>query len=292
MRRSGVNTVHPGVDLNAVDPYSDTLLWMRKWQAFIQEHPAEFRAVRTANDIGVAKTSGQIGIVLGMQNSEHFRAPADVFMFHGEGQRISQLTYNVGNRLGSGCVDRCDTGLSAFGADVIRAMNHIGMVVDVSHASEHTTLDAIDASRKPLLITHSNCRALVRHPRCKSDAVIRAMAAKGGVMGITGVLAFLATRGKATLDDVLDHFNHVARLVGVEHIGIGSDAGIDGAPVSPHLDVQGFNQPSRIFDLTEGLLRRNFSVSAISKILAAISSGLSPIFSTFNSNFHSLSSIS
>jgi membrane dipeptidase len=266
MRSTGIDVLHPAVDLGAVHSFREISMWLREWRDFIEQHPAQFQAVRTCADLKEAKQSGRIGILLGLQNSKHFRTAGDVAYFFSKGQRISQLTYNESNRLGSGCSDRMDAGLSSFGVDIVSAMNAVGMVIDVSHAGERTTLDAIAASGKPLLITHSNCRALVQHPRCKSDAVIRAMSQKGGVMGITGVKAFLSQRARPTIEDVLDHFDHVARLVGVEHLGIGSDAGADGSPAR-HLDVEGLNQPRRVFDLAQGLMRRRYSEMAIEGIL-------------------------
>lgn len=267
VRSSGVDALHPAVDLNADNPHETTLEWLRRWKTFISEHPHEFIAVHRAGDLEPVKKAGRIAIIMGMQNSEHFRSAEDVRLFHNEGQRISQLTYSRGNRLGSGCADRYDNGLSHFGCDVIRAMNECGMVIDVSHGSERSTLGAIEASRKPVLITHSNCRALVRHPRCKSDEVIKAMARKGGVMGITGVRTFLSPRRRATIEDFLDHFDYAAKLVGVEHLGIGSDAGMDATNPAPHLDVQGLHHPGRVFDLAAGLLRRGYSEEAVGGIL-------------------------
>lgn len=279
--RSGVDALHPAVDLNTDDPHESTLRWLRRWKTFINEHPREFKAVHRSGDLAPFNQSRRIGIIMGMQNSEHFRTPEDVRLFHDEGQRISQLTYSNGNQLGSGCTDRYDNGLSHFGSNVIRAMNETGMAIDVSHASERTTLDAIEASSKPVLITHSNCRALVRHPRCKSDNVIKALARKDGVMGITGVRAFLSPRRRATIEDVLDHFDHVAKLAGVEHLGIGSDAGLDATRPAPYLEVEGLHHPGRVFDLTRGLLRRGYSEQAISGILGrnfqrALDSNLPP----------------
>src|SRR5262249_36278139 len=151
----------------------------------------------------------------------------DVALFHRQGQRVSQLTYNGQNRLGSGCKVPFDQGLTEYGAAVVRAMNQVGMAIDVSHCSERTPLDACAVAGEPVLITHANCRSLVPQPRCKSDAVIRAMAAKGGVMGITTVPAFVHPAPPATFEQVLDHFDHVARLVGVEHVGLGSDTDLD-----------------------------------------------------------------
>src|SRR5206468_2289147 len=152
---------------------------------FLKAEPQRFLRIDTGNDILAAKRDSKVGILLGIQNGSHFRTAEDVALFHCLGQRVSQLTYNSRNAIGCGCVDQPDDGLTEFGASIIRAMNRVGMAIDVSHVGERTTLDAFEASSKPVLITHSNCSALVHHPRCKSNRVIKAMAAKGGVMGIT-----------------------------------------------------------------------------------------------------------
>ena len=139
------------------------------------------------------------------------------------------------------------------------------MIVDVSHTGERTTLDAMAASSKPVLITHSNCKALVPHPRCKSDEVIRAMSKQGGVMGITCVGTFLRRSSNASLEDALDHIAHTARIAGVEHVGIGSDK-----------DVA--ENPLRVYRLTEGMLRRRWTPEHIRLVLAATFSVSSALY--------------
>jgi membrane dipeptidase len=151
-------------------------------------------------------------------------------------------------------------------------MNQVGMAVDISHCADRTSLDAIEASRNPVLITHSNCRKLVPNSsRCKTDETIRKMAAKDGVMGLTMVRGFVSASGPATIDTVLDHVDHIARLVGVEHAGVGSDVDLDGRdwPVrSPRkYDLDGIDYSKKIFDLTEGLVRRSYSNQDIGLIL-------------------------
>jgi membrane dipeptidase len=150
-------------------------------------------------------------------------------------------------------------------------MNTVGMAVDISHCSDRTTLDALHASRKPVLVTHSNCRALVAAARCKTDEAIRLLADKGGVIGITMVRGFVQSSGPATIEDVLDHIDHVAKLVGVEHVGIGSDVDLDGrdAHIRPkkRFDLDGIDYSQKIFDLTEGLIRRKYSPANIELIL-------------------------
>jgi membrane dipeptidase len=165
-------------------------------------------------------------------------------------------------------------------------MNKVGMAIDVSHCSERTCLDAFAVSKRPVLITHSNCQALAANPRCKSDAVIRAMAARGGVMGITAVAAFVNSRGPATVEHVLDHFDRVVRISGVEHVGLGSDVDLDALDprtgrVQARYHVRGLAPARRVFDLTEGLIRRGYDDRAIELILGGnFQRALTDIWST------------
>ena len=159
-----------------------------------------------------------------MQDANHLRAVDDLDAFYAVGQRLTQLTYNAANRLGEGCMAGGDRGLTSFGAAVVARMNKIGMAIDVSHCGPATSLDAIAASSKPVLITHSNCRALAPGvARCKTDDVIVACAKKGGVIGLTGVRRFVRNTDPVTVEDALDHFDYAVKLVGVEHVGLGSD---------------------------------------------------------------------
>jgi membrane dipeptidase len=146
------------------------------------------------------------------------------------------------------------------------------MAVDISHCGDLTTMNAIEVSRKPVLVTHSNCRALVPGTaRCKTDEAIKAMAATGGVMGITMVRSFVRAAGRVTIEHVLDHIDHLTKLAGVEHVGIGSDVDLDGrdTPVHPtrRFDLDGIDYAKKIFALTEGLLRRSYSNRNIELIL-------------------------
>ncbi len=273
LRGSGVNVFHPAVEPNAPDPYKAALKWTTGWNHFLHGRPEEFLRVDTAGDLKRSREEGKIGLLIGFQNSDHFRTAADVETFHAVGQRVSQLTYNDCNRIGAGCREPDKKkGLTPFGVEIVRAMNQVGMVVDVSHCSERTARDAFAASAKPVLVTHSNCRALVPHPRCKTDTAIKAMAAKGGVMGITVIPAFVKSGQPATVGHVLDHFDHVAKLVGVEHVGLGSDA--DPNPVDPktkrirpRYQVLGLKHPQRVFDLTQGLIKRGYTDRQIEMIL-------------------------
>ncbi|HEV8629478.1 MAG TPA: membrane dipeptidase [Thermoanaerobaculia bacterium] len=271
LRASGVDVFHPAVDPNQPDAGAAVRRWLSGWDRLIATYPGYFVRVGSAADLARAKAEGRIGLILGFQNSDHFQSVADVAEFYRRGQRVSQLTYNARNRLGGGC-QATDFGLTLFGGEVVAAMNRLGMVVDVSHCGERTTLDAFIASKKPVLITHSNCRALVGHPRCKSDAVLRAMAARGGVMGITAVRAFVRQSEAPTLEDLLDHFDHVARVAGPEHVGLGSDTDVDSRDprtgrVRPAYAIRGLVPERRTFEVVEGLLRRGWLPADVAGVL-------------------------
>lgn len=285
-RTSGITAVHHAVGLGGPTAHADALAYFAAWQGFVGRNTDLFSLVGGVSDLERAKSQGKIAVIMGVQNTEHFRTAADVKMFHQLGQRCAQLTYNSQNLSGSGSTDRIDGGVSDFGAEIITAMNEAGMLVDVSHCGDRTTLDAIELSGKPVAITHSNCRALNDHPRLKTDEAIRRMAAKGGVMGITGVRMFVRASEPTTVDHMVDHIDHVARLAGIEHVGIGSDADLNGYDDMPadqyaalksaykasyafrdKIDTDGFDHPLKVYDLTEALIRRGYSDSDIGLVL-------------------------
>jgi len=271
LRDSGITVFHPAVGYTRGDIYAESLRDIVGWNAFIEAHAEQFQRIEEAAHLKQAKSVGKLGILVGQQNSAHFRTVDDVDLFYKLGQRVSQLTYG-GNKIGGGSSDARDYGLTTYGAQIVERMNEIGMAVDVSHCGDRTTLNAIEASRMPVLVTYSNCRALVPGiARCKTDEAIKHMAAKGGVMGITMVRAFVRSAGRVTIEHVLDHIDHLTKLVGIEHVGIGSDVDLTGRDtlVQPTrtFDLDGINYAKKIFDLTEGLLSRNYSNRNIELIL-------------------------
>ena len=271
LRDSGTTVFHPAVGFTAGDIYTESLRDITGWNAFIAGHGEQFQRIERVAHFEQAKSRGKIGILIGQQNSARFRTVEGVDRFYRLGQRVSQLTYS-GNRIGGGSYDERDCGLRQYGVQIVERMNEVGMAVDLSHCGDRTTMDAIEASRKPVLVTHSNCRALVPgSARCKTDEAITRMSAKGGVMGITMVRSFVRAAGRVTIEDVLDHIDHLTRLVGVEHAGIGSDVDLDGRDprVRPtrKFDLDGIDYAKKIYDLTEGLVNRNYSSRNIELIL-------------------------
>jgi membrane dipeptidase len=140
--------------------------------------------------------------------------------------RIIQLTYNARSLYGDGCLEPANAGLSNLGREAVAAMNELGIAVDVSHCGQRTTAEAIEVSGKPILITHTGCRAVFDNPRNKDDAALRALAAKGGTVGIYLMPYLSAGPGPITVDDLLRHIDHAVGTCGEDHVAIGSDQGI------------------------------------------------------------------
>jgi len=286
-RASGIHAFHIAVGMGGPAVFQNTMQFVAGWDGFLAHHSETLKRIDSVADIDAARAGGKIGVIIGLQNSEHFRTPADVELFYRLGQRVSQLTYNARNMIGNGSTERRDEGLSDFGLAIVERMNRVGMAVDVSHCGDRTTLDAFEVSKKPVLITHSNCRVLVNgHPRCKTDEAIRKMAAQDGVMGISGVRMFVKADEPTTVESVLDHFDHVKKLVGPEFLGVGSDIDLFGYDAMPpkelaalkagykgsyafrdKVDIEGLNHPRRMFDLTEGQIRRRYTDDEIRGIL-------------------------
>ena len=286
-KNSGISVFHCSIGIGGQDAYVDCIKYFSAYNSFLARHDGWFQRVDTPARLDGIKASGKVGLLLGLQDSDHFRRPDDVDYFYGLGQRVSQLTYNSRNLIGNGSTERRDEGLSDFGVAIVERMNKVGMAVDVSHSGDRTTLDAFDVSKQPVLITHSNCRSLNNgHVRCKTDEAIKAMAAKGGVMGITEVRMFVSPKEPTTVDSMMDHFDYVTKLVGVEHVGVGSDIDLLGYDAMPpeelkqlkagykgsygfrdKVDLDGYNFAKRPFDLADSLIRRNYSDANIELIL-------------------------
>ena len=285
-RTCGITGFHNSVGVGGATAYDDALEFIAAWSGFAGRNSHVFSLVGKADDLDAAKAKQKIAVIMGLQNADEFREPKDVKAFYQLGLRCAQLTYNSQNLLGSGSTERVDGGISDYGEQIIKSMNEVGMLVDVSHSGDKTTLDAIELSPKPIAFTHSNCRALNNHPRLKTDEAIRKLAAKGGVMGITGVRMFVKDRDPTTVEDIVDHIDHVVKLVGIDHVGIGSDCdlmGYDHMPPDQYkqlkagykasyafrdkIDTDGFDHPRKVYDLTAALIRRGYSDANIQAIL-------------------------
>lgn len=197
----------------------------RKW--LIQSMPNKCALARSTADIERALSEGKVAIIYNFQGAEFMQ---DFFhwleVFWDLGLRILQPFYNRENRMGYGCQEPNDMGLKHFGIEIVRYCNELGILLDCSHAGERTTLDMMEISEKPCVFSHSNPKALRDNPRNISDTQIKNCAAKGGVIGCPIYSDFVAdTTGgyQPTVDDWVKHVDYVANLVGIDHVGIGSD---------------------------------------------------------------------
>lgn len=275
---------------NAASNFEDGVRLFSRWNGFIDRYPEWLARISRISDFAAVRQNGRYGVLLNCQDGSHFRKADDVNLFHGLGQRMSQLTYNGQNELASGAMVDEDRGLSVLGGEIVERMNDVGMALDIAHASDRTKRDILAHSRHPVLLSHGNCRALnPQHPRTIADEDIRVLARSGGVMGIAFIANMLKDKPseEVTANDVVDHIDHVGRLVGLEHVGIGSDGGLeshDHAPpaaqekfwsmVSPRYRQRGKREVAvgldgqmKIFALTEALVRRGYTDAHIRLIL-------------------------
>jgi membrane dipeptidase len=232
LHRGGVdvaNVTIAGVEDNfraAVRSYTN---WQKQFRLV---GPDRIRIVRQVADIEAAKRESKIAVIMGFQNSEPVEDDLDLAnVFHDLGIRIMQLTYNRRNFIGNGCGEDDDSGLSKYGIAYVRRLNECRFTIDLSHAGVKTALDAIEVSQTPPVVTHTNMKALCPHFRCISDAVLKAVADRGGVVGITALSVFLTDDGLekgSRLDTYLDHLEYAVGLAGIDHVGLGFDVGFLG----------------------------------------------------------------
>jgi membrane dipeptidase len=282
--RSFHNGVRAIADWNAAFRGKDSLL---------------LKATRKA-DVLAAKKDKKLAVMLACQDAAILDASsgstgthnlANLGLFYDLGLRVLQLTHNERNSVGDSFREKMDAGLSRLGERVVDAMNAFGMLIDLSHCSTRTTLQAIAQSRRPCLITHAGCRALYPTPRNKTDEEIRSLAQKGGVFGVFNMSLWLTARDTAAIDDVLDHLQHAINVGGVEHVAFGSDGPVLALPsleqeleghqayaranlgvpsterVPSHVRVADLNSPHRLERLAAGLGKRGLTEDAIDKVI-------------------------
>ncbi|TXK64874.1 dipeptidase [Alkalisalibacterium limincola] len=267
---------------------------LERWRREVQARPRHLLHVQGPGDMRRARDTGRVGLVLGMQDAVALEGDATrLDVLRGAGLRVVQLTYNGRNRVGDGCLVEDDRGLSGFGREVLARAEDQRLLVDLSHSSERTCLDALQAARRPLAITHTGCMALARNPRNKTDAELRALAERGGVVGIY-FMPFLREEGQPHAVDVIRHVEHAIDVCGEDHVGIGTDGQVGAIDVDEEyrrrfaetirmrreagisapgeredvfIFVPDLNAPSRYRMLARMLARRGHSGQRIDKVL-------------------------
>lgn len=271
------------------------------WAARLAEPGVALRIVRSGPDFQAARDEGKMGVILACQDASILGPSVisysdqnleNLKTLHAAGLRILQLTHNERTGAGDGFMEPQDGGLSLLGARVVKEMDQLGGLIDLSHCSERTTIEAIRASEGPIAITHAGCRALNPSLRNKTDEAIRALADKGGFFGVFMMSRWLTDRDTSSVDDVVDHIDHVVRIGGIDTVGFGSDQpamgdpspqatkvarlsayqtrnlGRAGAePLHGHVTCADMDGPHRMAVLATALARRGYSSAAIDKIV-------------------------
>jgi membrane dipeptidase len=222
LRRGGVTAAN--CTCSIWEDFPTSMRAVAQWKAWFRAHADLILQVYATADIRRAKREGKTGIILGWQNATGFGDHLPLVALYKElGLGVVQLTYNTAQSVGSGCYESRDTGLTDFGRELVAELNRVGILIDLSHVGAQTSADAIQCSTKPVAYTHCLPAALKAHPRNKSDAQLRAIADKGGFVGVTVFPPFLRRGPDATIDDYIEAIEHVVNLVGEEQVGIGTD---------------------------------------------------------------------
>jgi len=282
--QAGVTATHFTIHL----PYEDLRDFLNQvslWHKLAEE--TDSCVVQFARDIRISKEEKRKCMIFGLQNGKPLEENASfVDVFHRLGIRIIQLAYNDQNLLAAGG-DEKDAGVTKLGRKVIEEMNHVGVLIDVSHCGPQTTMDAIEYSAKPIAFTHANPKGLCDHYRNKTDEQLKALAARGGVVGMTAYSPISKTRKdrRPTLRDFLDFVDYVADLIGPEHVGFGLDlsptVGWDpegyriwaqkhpglAADNIDEISIEGLEKPLDIINIARGLVSRGYNDAEIRGIL-------------------------
>jgi membrane dipeptidase len=225
---SGLTAVNVtmGYVMGKKEPFEQTVRDIGQWDRLVAAHPKDLLKVTRVADIAAAKASRRIGIIYGFQNAAMMGEDASrVDIFADLGVRVVQLTYNDANRLGDGSMMPQNRGLTPFGHEVVARLNARRVMVDLSHSGRQICLDAARASKQPISINHTGCRALVDLPRNKTDEELRLVAERGGFVGIY-FMPFLNLSGHAHAEDVVAHIEHALEVCGEDHVGIGTDGDV------------------------------------------------------------------
>ena len=202
----------------------ETLTQFAQWNKLFEQNSDLIMPVMNMADVQLAKSTGKVGIFFGAQNC----SPIDdeiglIEVMRKQGLLIMQLTYNNQSLLATGCYEKNDSGITRFGKQAIEEMNRVGMIIDMSHSAQQSTLEAIDLSSRPICISHANPTFAHDALRNKTDEVIKALTARGGLLGFSLYPFHLPNGSACTLDDFCEMIAKTADLVGVDHLGIGSD---------------------------------------------------------------------
>lgn len=291
IRDSGLNAI----TVTLTDPkvyeqqaYDEAKAAVAEYDTFLAAHPDLLIKATSTADIERARRENRIATFYLFQNSTQFgRDLSRVEEFYKLGTRSAQLTYNHQNWAGAGCKEASGSGVTRFGLELIGEMNRLGMLIDLSHANQATMLDAIHASSAPVVISHTACLAVHDNIRNTSDTALKALADRGGVVGICQIRPFITEAGPdVALPAYFDHIDHAVKVAGVEHVAIGSDRDHRVIEMSDEylaelareegenfdlkkwpLYIDELNGPRRMEVIWDGLRERRYSTADIDRIM-------------------------
>jgi membrane dipeptidase len=292
VRESGVTALKATLG-GATGDFAMTVADIAAAQQLMEKKADVFLNVRTPADLERARKEGKVGVIYSFESAAMLEDKIErIELFRQLGVRVMQLTYNRRTPFGVGCLDGEDEGLTELGRKAIAKMNELGVALDLSHSNTRTTADGIAASTKPPIITHAGCRAVYMHPRNKEDRELKALADRGGVVGIYMLPYLTASPKQPMLDDYLQHLEHALKVCGEEHVGIGSDVPffhVDDADLAemkqaaekrkadgiaaPGEDrptyIPDLNTPRKMELIADALLKRGHKTAVVEKILGA-----------------------
>jgi len=290
IRDSGITAVKATLG-GAMGDFAGTVADIAKADQLMEKRPELFLKVRTAADFERARSDKKLGVIYSFESAAMLEDKIErIEIFRGLGVRVMQLNYNRRTPFGVGCLDGETDGLTDLGRQAIAKMNELGVALDLSHSNTQTTADGIAASSKPPLITHAGCRAIYQHPRNKEDRELKALADKGGVVGIYMLPYITASPKQPMRDDYLQHLEHALKVCGEDHVGIGSDVRFFEVDASDLAEMKkdtekrkadgiaapGEDRPTYIPDLNtprkmelvaDALLKRGHKASVVTKVL-------------------------
>jgi membrane dipeptidase len=297
-RASGLTAVNLTINEvgNGPDRFEKTVRYIALIERELAAHPDVFMKILRGSDLAAARGSHRLGLIFGCQDTSMLEGDLGrLTLFHGLGVRIAQPTYNLRNLMGDGCLEEADGGLSRLGYEFVSEVNRLRIVLDLSHAGRKVIAQGIRASKAPMAITHTGCRALVDLPRNTDDDSLKALADRGGVAGIY-FMPFLRASGQPHAEDLIRHLEHAVNVCGEDHVGLGTDgtlsgieindafrdsmrkfvearrkAGISAPGESPDVVnlIPEYNEPRRFLKLADDLARKGWSSARIEKILGA-----------------------
>jgi membrane dipeptidase len=290
IRESGVTVVKCTLG-GGKGTFEETVADIGALERLIEAWPNDLMAVRVAADMNRAHEAHKLGFIYSFEAEAMLEGKIErVEMFRNLGVRVMQLTYNHRSPFGVGCLDGDTEGLTDLGRKAVAKMNELGVAVDLSHSNTQTTREGIAASTKPIIFSHTGCRAVYMHPRSKEDRDMKAMADKGGVMGIYMLPFLTASPKQPTLEDYMRHMEYALKVCGEDHVGVGSDvpfekigaedleamrqdeekrkaAGISAPGEDRPPYIPDMNTPRKMEMIADALVERGYSSGAVEKVL-------------------------